>query len=185
MKLLMVGVSPDRTGGMWTVANNFIQNKDFVKKTNLEYVATSTNGSLMHRIKFMIKSFFEIRKKLKKDKFDIVYVHMAEKGSVFRKGYVLKLAKKKKCKTIIQMHAGPIMEWYNSCGRIKKRMAKKIFNRADIFLVLGDYWKKEITSIVNKISLYGINSGIVVIFVLIHGIPYDIDSIILIGNPSL
>ena len=44
MNVLMVGVGPKRVGGMWTVAEQYLNNKEFNEKVNLTYIATSTNG---------------------------------------------------------------------------------------------------------------------------------------------
>ena len=41
MNVLMVGVDKNRVGGMWTVAETFINNEWFNKKVNLYYVATA------------------------------------------------------------------------------------------------------------------------------------------------
>lgn len=160
MKIVMVGVSPERTGGMWSVASNFLNNKNLNSIAKIKYIYTSTNGSKLKRLKCMFNGFTELIKELSKKNTDIVYVHMAEKGSTFRKGFCIFIAKRYKCKTIIQMHAGPIMEWYESCGLITKKIIKKIFNSADKFLVLGNFWKNEIIKIVDKKKVEVLYNGI-------------------------
>ena len=54
MNVLMVGVDEGRVGGMWTVAENYISNKWFNQKVKLYYIATSTGGSKIKRIKKML-----------------------------------------------------------------------------------------------------------------------------------
>lgn len=150
MNVLMIGVDKNRVGGMWTVAETFINNEWFNKKVNLYYVATSTGGSKIKRVKKMIEGYFYIFKILLMKKIDIVHIHMAEKGSVYRKGLVIYLAKLFDKRVVVQMHAGPILAWYEKLSKINKKLVIRIFNSADRMLVLGDYWKIQMARIVDK-----------------------------------
>lgn len=160
MNVLMVGVDKKRYGGMWTVASNYINNTTYNEKVNLEYVATSTNGSAFERLMVMFKGFKKIKKILKTKKIDIAHIHMAEKGSTFRKGYVAKIAKKKQCKVIIQLHAGPFMNWYGTLNDKKKEKIKKIFGYADKVLVLGEYWKNELSLLISEDRMTVLYNGV-------------------------
>ena len=57
MNVLMVGVDKNRVGGMWTVAETFINNEWFNQKVNLYYVATATGGSKIKRIGKMLEGY--------------------------------------------------------------------------------------------------------------------------------
>ena len=148
MNVLMVGVDRNRVGGMWTVAETFINNEWFNQKVNLYYVATATGGSKIKRIGKMLEGYCKAIKIFASKKIDIVHIHMAEKGSVYRKGIVIILAKLFGAKVIVQMHAGPILAWYESLPKRKQVTVAKIFNSADQMLVLGEYWKKQMATIV-------------------------------------
>lgn len=74
---------------------------------------------------------------------------MAEKGSTFRKGKIAKWGKFAHKKVIIHLHAGPFMAWYGTLSGLQKRKVCKIFSYADEVFVLGNYWKKELSSIIN------------------------------------
>lgn len=119
MNVLMVGVDKKRVGGMWTVAETFLNNEWFNREVNLYYVATSTSGSKIKRVIKMLEGYFIIIKILLSKKIDIVHIHMAEKGSVYRKGIVIKLGKLFGAKIIVQMHAGPILAWYKKLSKKK------------------------------------------------------------------
>ena len=77
MNVLMVGVDRNRVGGMWTVAETFINNEWFNQKVNLYYVATSTGGSKIKRIKKMLEGYLKILICLTTKEIDIVHIHMA------------------------------------------------------------------------------------------------------------
>ena len=156
----MVGVGPKRVGGMWTVAENYITNEWFNQKVELSYVATSTNGSLLTRSLCMLWGYVQIFWKLLFAQIDIVHVHMAEKGSTFRKGKVAQWSKRFHKKVIIHLHAGPFMAWYATLTPIKQKKVREIFATADKVLVLGEYWKRELTAIIEPNKLEVLYNGV-------------------------
>lgn len=160
MNVLMVGVGPERLGGMWTVAQCYLENEDFCDKTGLAYIPTSTNGSILKRSLFMLCGYWKIWKHLRRVKPSVVHIHMAEKGSTFRKGFVAKMAKKHGCKVVIQMHAGPFMAWYETLEPKKQNKVEEILSYADKFFVLGDYWKEQMARLVNPNKMDVLYNGI-------------------------
>ena len=113
MNVLMIGVDETSIGGMLTVVNNYKNNKEFCKMTNLKYVATVIRSNKLVKIKTFLCKIPEIISTIRNDKIDIVHVHMAERGSVFREGFVVLLANVMGCKTVIHMHGADIEDWYN------------------------------------------------------------------------
>ena len=160
MKVLMTGVDKNRLGGMWTVANNYILSKDYNKEVDLTYIATSTNGSIFKKTMLMIKAFIKIKNELSLRKYDLVHIHMAEKGSVFRARIITKMAKKYNTKVIIHMHAGPFIYWYSSLNNKKKKKVDELFILADRVLVLGKYWKKSLSKIVDAKKIRVLYNGV-------------------------
>lgn len=140
MNVLMIGVDETSIGGMLTVVNNYKNNKAFCEQTNLKYIATVIRANKFTKIKTFICKIPEIISTIRKDNIDIVHVHMAERGSVFREGFVIFIASILGCKTIIHMHGADIEEWYNRQNKIVKKLVSKIFCMADRMLVLGDNW---------------------------------------------
>ncbi len=160
MKVLMTGVDKNRLGGMWTVANNYITSKEYNKKIDLTYIATSTNGSIVKRTLLMIKAFNKVKKELSKNKYDLVHIHMAEKGSVFRARIITKIAKKNNIKVVIHMHAGPFINWYSSLNDKKQKQVKELLDLADRVMVLGKYWKKSLSEIVDDKKIRVLYNGV-------------------------
>lgn len=155
----MVGVDRNRKGGMWTVANTFINDSTYNKSVKLYYVVTSTGGSVIRRIAKMIIGYSRIFTILLFKHIDIVHIHMAEKGSVFRKGLVIFVSKLFNKRIIVQMHAGPIMDWYKKIPKWKKVFVSTILNAPDMVIVLGSYWKSELSAIVPEEKLTVIYNG--------------------------
>lgn len=159
VNVLMVGVDKGRVGGMWTVAEAFINSNKFNDKVNLYYVATSTGGSVTKRVLKMLQGYAKIFYLLLTKRIDIVHVHMAERGSVYRKGVVVKLAKIFGKKVIVQMHSGPILSWYESLSCKEQQKVSKIFVRPDLMLVLGEFWKEQMKALIPKEQIRVLYNG--------------------------
>lgn len=150
MRVLMVGVDAQTKGGMWTVAENYLRSEGFVKETELAYVATSITGSIPKRLLFTAKALVKLVCKLLKGRYDIVHVHMAERGSVYRKNIVICLAKLFRCKVVIHMHGAEFETWYRSLDPGKQQGVRKILDKADRILILGAYWMDFISGLVKN-----------------------------------
>ena len=141
MRVLMVGVDKKAVGGMWTVVENYLNNSEFCKDTGLIYIATATSASTFKKILFSINSIIKVAYTLLINDIDIIHVHMAEKGSVFRKGIVVLLGKIFKANIVIHMHGATFEEWYLRCNKSKKKIVSWILNKSDAFIILGELWK--------------------------------------------
>lgn len=152
MNVLMIGVDKKSIGGMLTVVENYINNEEFSQKTNLSYIPTVTNSFKLEKITFFLKSLIKIIYVILSKNINIVHVHMAEKGSVFREGLVVLIANALGCKTIIHMHGATIEEWYNNQSNFIKKIVSKIFKKADKIFVLGVIWREFMEKIVKEPS---------------------------------
>ncbi len=159
MNVLMVGVDKGRIGGMWTVAETFIDSIEFNNKVNLYYVATSTGGSVTKRVLKMLQGYAKIFWILLTRRIDIIHIHMAEKGSVYRKGVVVKLGKIFGKKVIVQMHAGPILNWYESLSYKRQKRVSQILSSSDRMLVLGKFWKYQIKTLIPEEKIRVLYNG--------------------------
>lgn len=149
MKVLMVGVDQSTRGGMWTVVENYLNNEDFCKETNLKYIPTSITGSKRKRILFTAKAYIKIIFELSKTKYDIVHIHASEKGSIYRKNVVATLAKFFHCKVILHMHGAEFETWYKTSSKKSQQRVQKFLAKGDKIIILGFYWKNFMVSLVD------------------------------------
>ena len=150
MNVLMIGVDKTSVGGMLTVVENYLNDKEFCNQTNLNYIATVIRSNKIKKITTFIRKIPQIIYIIRKKKIDIVHVHMAERGSVFREGFVILLAKILGCKTLIHMHGATIEEWYKKQNFLIKKLTERIFCLADRMVVLGENWKPFIISVMGE-----------------------------------
>lgn len=149
MKVLMIGVDRTSVGGMLTVVENYLTDKEFCKKTNLVYIPSVINSSKFVKVVFFLKSFLKIVRSIIKNRFDIVHIHMSTRTSVWREGIIARVAKILGCKVLIHIHAD-IEPWYNSLPKYQKKIVEFFLNSANIIALLGYKWKPFIEQIVAK-----------------------------------
>lgn len=160
MRVLMVGVAPERVGGMWSVAEAYINSKQYNQAVSLDYLAVSTNGGIFKRLCFTAKGIGKAFFLMVFRPYDIIHVHMAERGSVFRKGLIIGIARICKRKIVIHMHAGPFMSFYGKQRPIVKNIIRKILLCSDKVLVLGEYWKKELKLLIPEDRIEVVYNGV-------------------------
>ena len=148
MNVLMVGVDESTRGGMWTVAENYLSDRKFAEEYHLVYVPTSIVGNPLKKVLFMLKGFRQIRRVFRQEKVDLVHVHMSERGSVWRKGLVMRYAKKQGAKVLLHMHGAELEVWYRSLEDKKQQKVRSVVDLADAVVILGDYWKSFMAELV-------------------------------------
>ena len=150
MKVLMVGVHKSTKGGMWTVVDNYLTNQEFVTKYNIKYIPTSVSGNAIKRLLYSIYGIVKVFIYTIFHSYDILHVHMSERMGVFRKGIIIYISKIRKAKIIIHMHGAEFEEWYKSLSDGKKDKVRKILNSASKIVILGEYWRKFVSSLLDE-----------------------------------
>lgn len=150
MKVLMVGVDEKTKGGMWSVARGYIQNSTYRESVDLKYVPIATVGSPVRKVLFFLAGVIKIFGLLITQKLDIVHIHMSERGSVYRKLIVARMAKLFGCKVVIHMHGAEFELWYNDLSANVKKSVRHGLNKADCILILGQYWNTFVSSLMEE-----------------------------------
>lgn len=153
MNVLMVGVDASTRGGMWSVVENYLKDESFAARTGLIYVPLSvTRCNPLKKILFTCRGLRKIKRILQKEPITLVHVHMSERGSILRKGIVMKMAQKKGIKIVLHMHGAEFEVLYRQMTLKKQKKVRDILNLADRIIVLGEYWRPFISSLVKDPS---------------------------------
>lgn len=148
MDVLMVGVDESTKGGMWTVVENYLKDETFVKANHLIYIPTSVTGcSLPKKLIFTARAYGKIWRAFFSKKFDITHVHMSERASIKRKGYVMRYAKRRGSKVVLHMHGAEFEVLYKQMSPKKQNEVREILDLADRVIILGNYWKDFVGSL--------------------------------------
>jgi len=143
MKVLMIGPDVKRVpGGMATVVKNCF-NSELPNKVNLKYISSNIEGNLFNKLVWNFKALLEYILCL--NKYDIVHIHMAERGSFYRKSIYIIISKIFKKKTILHFHGAEFDEFYHSeSNKIQKKYIRYILAQTNLIISLGEKWKEKI-----------------------------------------
>lgn len=162
MRVLVIGPSPTKSkGGMATVISEISGDKKLCEKYNIDIYESYIDGGIITRTVYSVYAFVVFW--LTKKNYDVYHIHMASRGSTFRKGFYVRTAKKWKKKVIIHVHGAQYMEFYSEQSYRNKKKVIKILQSADMLIALSDSWKKKFEKefgLINCVSLpNGINTN--------------------------
>lgn len=159
-KVLMIGAARNMKGGISTVINSYYET-GLDELVDLEYVETLVEGNNLKKIIFGLKAVIKYLFIIKN--YDIIHIHMASRGSFFRKSIFVLIAKIFKKKIILHIHGAEFMVFYkNECIKIIKKYVIFIFNIADKIIALSDQWKSNLTEIVDNNKIVVIRNSILI-----------------------
>lgn len=130
----MIGPSMEAKGGMSTVIKNMY---DYQGEDQFKVVS---NWSENHRLLLFLKNCVTLRKKIKHENIDIVHLHVAQKGSFYRKSLLLFILPKN-VKTVFHMHASQFDVFYQKKSKRKKKVIRRCFNKVDLIVAVSENWK--------------------------------------------
>lgn len=166
MNILMVGPSKEGKGGISTVVNNYFDS-DLINEFNIIYIPTAIEGNKLIKALFWVYAYIKIFIVIWIGNIQLVHIHMASRGSYYRKSKIVKISRLFKKKTIIHLHGAQFDVFYNNeCSEEKKSLIRKTFDIADRIIVLSEQWKDFVETITktqihilyNAVSINEINN---------------------------
>lgn len=142
VKVLMVGPHKSVKGGIRTVIDEYLNWKDW-EKIKVYYVPTFIEKNNIVKVLFYGYHFAEIMFLCVCKKIDIVHLHVSEKGSFYRKAFIVGFCRQLKIKTILHHHGAEFMEFYNSSSQKKKIYIERVLTAVDVNIILSEYQKRE------------------------------------------
>lgn len=141
-RILVIGPSAhDSKGGMATVIEEIQEDRKLNKTFKLDVYPSYRDGNkiLVLFYSFFAYCFFYFTKR----NYDIYHIHMASRGSTFRKGYYVKAAKRWGKKVILHIHGAQYMEFYHALPIKKRKKVIELLKSADCVIALSKEWKKK------------------------------------------
>lgn len=140
MKVLIVATSRKTRGGITSVILSHKKGKQW-KDYNCSWLETHIDKRGC-KLLYMVKSF--IRYIFILPFYNLIHIHISEPPSALRKCFFMWWAKVWHKKTIVHFHS------FSSDTTIrsnKRSIYKYLFSKADIVLVLSNYWKNEMNDV--------------------------------------
>lgn len=158
-RVLVIGPSETRScGGMAQVIRGIRESAYLSKEFKLDSFPSYIDGSLPVRLLYSAYAYIHFLFRV--NNYDLFHIHVAERGSTFRKNLYLKTAKRAGKKVIIHIHGAEYLAFYDGLGRWGKRVVDHFFHQADRVLVLSKIWKKELEARIPMESYKILHNGI-------------------------
>ena len=160
MKVLMIGPARSVHGGVSAVVNNYYA-AGLDQQIKLKYIATMVDGSKVRKLIQAMLAYITFLFAL--PSYHILHVNMAADASCYRKKIFIDTAWLFRKKIIIHEHGGDFEGfYYERCSEKQRTNIKRSLNRANIFLVLSESWKKFFSEIVDEDKIHVLQNGIVI-----------------------
>lgn len=143
----MIGPSPIRAkGGMSTVIQEIYEDKIFEDDCKIDIYESYIDGNRIKAVLFSIWSFLKFWILGKSKNYDIYHIHVASRGSTFRKMLYAALIKKQNKKLILHIHGGQYLEFYDGLSKRNKKKVLSFLKSANIVIALSEQWKANFES---------------------------------------
>ena len=139
VKILMCGSALTVKGGMVSVAKNYLQ-YPYWKGYQLSYISTHKEINKYLLVLYFVMRYMQIVWLALFGNYKIVHLHIAERGSFYRKAILALTLKSIGKKVILHHHHAEFEEFYDSLSARKKNFVKTVFERVDLNIVLGTYF---------------------------------------------
>ena len=126
---------------MATVISEIRDDHELTTQYNIDIYDSYVDGGKIKKVLFSIWAFLIFY--LTKRNYDIYHIHVASRGSTFRKGYYVRAAKKWGKRIILHIHGAQYMKFYNEISDKKKSKVISILKSADMVIALSKDWKDK------------------------------------------
>ena len=148
INVLMLGSDLSVKGGIVSVIRNYLEYKKW-GNIKIKFIPTHKDGNKLYKMFYFFISLIKIDFNLIFKKYDVVHIHVSERGSIFRKSIVINHIKflSKKTKIVLHHHGAEFNDFYNTLSLKKKQKIQKMLKTADVNIVLSN---KLISTIKDK-----------------------------------
>jgi glycosyltransferase involved in cell wall biosynthesis len=141
MRILMLGESLDRSGGIVSVQKLILGN--IPSDVEISCIATLSNtSSVILKILVFIQALGLLFWQLSTKKVDLVHIHVAERGSAFRQAGTTIIAWLFQKPVILHSHSADFHVFYDNLHPIVRFGLRWAFCKSTRFIVLSHSWKK-------------------------------------------
>ncbi len=130
-------------GGMVSVSRNYLEAKEW-KNTEVFYIATHREGGKLLKAFVFLTGYVRILLSLIRGRTDVALLNVSERGSVYRKAYIMRLCHRFSVPVILHHHGAEFNDFYRLLPDRKKAFVSKMLSEAELNLVLSKLQEKDI-----------------------------------------
>lgn len=142
-------VSPGGTrekGGMGRVVDNFTTDlRQNCPDVAFEVVDSYGPGKFRLMPFYFARAVARLAACFAMGKGQLVHIHMAEYGSVLRKGIIVALARLFAVPVVLHLHGGRFPKQYQDAGAPMRWAIRRLMAGTDEIVVLGEFWRQWVT----------------------------------------
>lgn len=158
-KILVIGPSSTRSkGGMATVIEEIEKDKDLKEQFDIDVYESYIDGNKFVRFVYSIYAFIKFY--FTKRNYDIYHVHVASRGSTFRKGHYVDAIKKWNKKVILHIHGAQYIGFFNEISEKKQNRVAEILKKSDMVVALSQDWKEKFDQTFGLTNCFVLENGI-------------------------
>lgn len=139
-RIVMLGPHFDSQGGMASVINSYRENGLF-DKWPVCFLPTYVEGTLFQKLRIAFSSMNKLILMIALNKVAALHVHVARRGSIWRKTVFMAIAYVSRIPFIQHLHSGGFHDYYaRQCGPVGQSIIRFFLNRAHCLIVLSPQW---------------------------------------------
>ncbi len=135
--ILMCCSTLSTKGGMVSVVKNYLNYKNW-GDYHIKFIPTHLDSNKWIVMAFFAIQFVKIWLTVKTGHYEIAHLHTAERGSFWRKSFLLDFFQRNGIKVILHHHAAEFEDFYTKCNEQQKKKIQKTLAKADVNIVLSE-----------------------------------------------
>ncbi|MGI6057566.1 MAG: glycosyltransferase family 4 protein [Bilifractor sp.] len=147
LKVLMMGNRGDVKGGITSVIQQILKNDWRKEGIELRFIPTYTDRNPAAKAAVFAEACCRMTGMMRKDRPDLVYVHMSYRGSFVRARALQRIALRFHVPFVMHLHGSEFEDWYRSLRPEKQGQVREFLGNCRSVVVLGEHYRDSIQSI--------------------------------------
>ena len=145
IKILMCCSTLDTKGGMVSVVKNYLYYNQW-DEYKIKYIPTHFDTNKYVLILYFAIRFLQIWFIVTFSHYDIAHLHVAERGSFWRKRFLQRFFHRKGIKVLLHHHGAEFEDFFEQCNDEQKEKIRETLTKADANIVLSNLLVSMITN---------------------------------------
>lgn len=159
MRILMIGPGPRHSkGGMATVLGELAESPSLNHAFHIDVFESYRDGSRPAVLFFCLYAF--LRFFISGRGYDIYHLHVASKGSTWRKRLYAGVIRRWKKKLILHIHSGRFIDYYREISARRQGKIRAFLEEADCVIALSEEWRIKLLDIAPHAKITVIENGV-------------------------
>lgn len=142
IRVLMAGPDLSVKGGIRTVVAQCLAWQGW-ENVELRYIPVYVEKNFLHKIYFFIKGCLRIWILCFTKQVNVLHLHMAERGSFYRKALIQTACRMTKVKVVFHHHGAEFLDFYDQSPKWKQAWICSAIKKVHVNLVLGEYQREQ------------------------------------------